>query len=99
MGYRNFKTAIYCTTRDIKGIIENEYFERDFAFIEKHIRVDKVYLETHRAGQLIPQDMIEKVKAFFAKKGIQTSGGITTDISNGGNFSRCVIPIRNIWNG
>lgn len=86
MGYNNFKTAIYVTVRDMEQIAANPEFEKEFAFIEKHIRLNKVYLETYRARHLVAKDKVLKVKDFFLKKGIKTSGGITTDVSANWQF-------------
>lgn len=86
MGYNNFNTAIYVTVRDMEQIAANPEFEKEFAFIEKHLHLDKVYLETYRGQHLVDKDKVQKVKDFFSKKGIQTSGGITTDVSSNWQF-------------
>ncbi len=86
MSYNNFKTAIYVTVRDMEKIAQNPDFEKEFAFIEKHIQLDKVYLEAYRGQHLVDKEKILKVKALFSKKGIQTSGGITTDVSSNWQF-------------
>jgi hypothetical protein len=86
MGYRNFKTAIYCPVRDVNRIAVDPEFDRNFAFIEKHIKLDKVYLETYRGGHFIEKDKVLKVKEYFSQKGIKTSGGITTDVSGNWEF-------------
>lgn len=86
VGYQNFKTAIYCPVRDVVRIADNPQFERDFAFIEKHIKLDKVYLETYRGGRFLSRDQMLKVKEYFSRKGIKTSGGITPDASGDWEF-------------
>lgn len=86
MGYQNFKTAIYVTVWDMEWIAENPEFEQKFAFMEKHIQLDKVYLETYRGQHLIDKEKVLKIKEFFSKKGIKTSGGITTDLSTNWEF-------------
>jgi len=79
MGYRNFDLAIYCTVRDVENIAINPEFDKDFDPIEKHLQVDKVYLESYRVGHLIEREKLLKVKKIFSQKGIKTSGGITTN--------------------
>ena len=86
MGYQNFKTAIYVTVRDIQWIAGHPEFEEELAFLEKHIHLDKVYLETYRGQHLIERENILKVKEFFINKGIKVAGGITTDLSSGWEF-------------
>lgn len=86
MGYRNFKTAIYVTVWDMEWITEHPEFEEQFAFLEKHLHLDKVYLETYRGQRLIEREKILKIKEIFTNKGIKVSGGITTDLSSGWAF-------------
>lgn len=86
MGYQNFRTAIYVTVWDIEWIAEHPEFEEKFTFLEKHLHLDKVYLETYRGQHLIEKEKILKIKEFFINKGIKVSGGITTDLSSGWEF-------------
>lgn len=78
MGYRNFEVALYCQVENLAQIGDLETFEKSFSFLEKHIHVDKVYLETHRSNEYIPRERMLELKAFFEKRGIRTAGGITT---------------------
>lgn len=77
MGYDHFSAAVYCTVGDLMHIGLDD-LKREFAFLEKHVRVGKVYLETYRSDLTVDRDKMLAVKAFFAQKGIETSGGITT---------------------
>lgn len=86
MGYRNFNTAIYVTIHLMEKIPHNPDFERGFEFIQKHIQIDKVYLETYRGQRLIDRDIVLKVKEYFDRKGIITSGGFTPDVSGNWEF-------------
>ena len=45
MSYKNFTTAVYCTVGDVNNIKDLGEFEKDFAHIEGHAHIDKVYLE------------------------------------------------------
>jgi len=78
MGYRNFEVAIYCPVGNLNAIGDLSAFEKSFAFLERHIHIGKVYLETHRSNEYISRERILELKAFFEKRGIKTSGGITT---------------------
>ncbi|NLK68155.1 MAG: permease [Clostridiaceae bacterium] len=86
MSYRNFKIAIYCPVGNLNSINDLNKFEQSFKFFEKHLNVDKVYLETYRGNETIDWDKMRKIKEFFNSKGIQTSGGITTTVSERGEF-------------
>lgn len=85
MGYNNFKVAIYCPVGNLTVIDDLDAFGKKFEFIEKHVKVDKVYLETYREGEIIDREKMLKIKEFFHKKGITTSGGITTASKPFGN--------------
>jgi hypothetical protein len=86
VSYRNFKIAIYCPVGNLNSINDLNKFEQSFKFFEKHLNVDKVYLETYRGNETIDWDKMRKIKEFFNSKGIQTSGGITTTVSERGEF-------------
>lgn len=75
--YRNFSTAVYFTVMDVEKCANRELLAEKIAFLQKHIRCHKVYLETYRGSHVIDRDKILKVKEFFAERGIETSGGIT----------------------
>lgn len=77
--YKNFNAAIYCPVSDVMGIEDFDDFEKRFAWIEKHVRVGKVYLETYRHGRTAEPEQVKELIEFFKKKGIETAGGITTD--------------------
>lgn len=85
MSYKNFNAAVYCPVENLMAIDDMDDFSERFAFIEKHIEVGKVYLETYRSGTLIQREKIEKIIAFFKDRGIAVSGGITTDIPTKGD--------------
>ncbi len=49
MHYRNFDIAVYIPA-GISNILTEERLAKDYAFIEKYIGLDKVYIETHRSS-------------------------------------------------
>lgn len=78
--YKNFGIAIYFTTRCLASITSIEEFEKEFSFLEKHLKVSKVYLETHRDDMDAQPELLYSVKRFFESKGIKVSGAITTTL-------------------
>ncbi len=84
MSYQHFGAAVYCPVGNLVDIKDIGAFAERFAFIERHVQVSKVYLETYRGGQHIEREHLQKIISFFQSRGIQTSGGITTDtVENG----------------
>lgn len=79
MKYNNFNASIYCPVGNLVSITDFEEFDRKFQLLEKNVKVGKVYLETYREGTMISYEQMAKVKESFVNKGIEVSGGITTD--------------------
>ena len=88
MAYTNFKTAIFCTLRCVESLADSKETRDRLAGLDAQVDYSKVYLETYRGfykeGITALEDLIisdEKmtfVKSLFEKKGVQTSGAITT---------------------
>jgi hypothetical protein len=81
--YRNFTTAVYCTVNDVIRMQDTDWLTRSIELLQKSIKIDKVYLETYRSMVLADKAIMENAKAFFADRGIKTSGGITTTAVTG----------------
>lgn len=79
MNHTNFRTALYVTLHDLQYInsAHPQQLEQAFDFFQKHVRLDKVYLETYRADTLIEKETILKAKEMFKGLGMETAGGIT----------------------
>jgi hypothetical protein len=57
-----------------------------FESIAKHVKVSKVYLETHRDKILVDAATLGTAKAFFAQRGVRTAGGITLTVNERNRF-------------
>ena len=77
--YQNFKLASYVYAYYIDRATP-EKIKSDLAFHQKHVGLDKVYLETHRALVNIPEEKMLAAKKIFTDAGIEVSGGITTTV-------------------
>jgi len=74
--YRNFKLTTYFVAGGVRNTTR-EQLEKDLAFFNRHMRLDKVYLEPYRdifAGE----EKVLMCKAVLENHGIEVSGGITT---------------------
>ncbi|MBN2103655.1 hypothetical protein JW835_06405 [bacterium] len=85
-GYQNFHTAIYTRVYEVKKMADPEWLEKSFNRISQSIKVDKIYLETHRDMVMIEEEDLVRIKQFFEDKGIQTSGGITITVNESNRF-------------
>ena len=79
--YKNFKTVVYIPAQ-VAAEFTKEKLDEDYAFLEKYIGLDKVYLETHRNGCDVEESQIKMVKKYLEDKGVEVSGGITTTIDD-----------------
>ena len=62
--YKNFKSVIYCPVHWVQRVREED-LEEQFAFFDKYVGVDKVYVEPYRSGQLADRDKLLLLKSFF----------------------------------
>jgi hypothetical protein len=74
--YQNFAVAVYVRAYEVQKMKDPAWLAENWGVIERQVKVDKVYLETHRDLIIIDPETLTKAKAFFAAKGIQTAGGI-----------------------
>ncbi len=84
--YRNFAVAIYCTVYDVQKMADLAWLEQRFDVISRHVKVNKVYLETHRDAVIAPEATMKQAQQFFAARGVETSGGITYTVNERNRF-------------
>lgn len=84
--YDNFRVAIYCRAQEVQQMADPAWLESRWQEISAQVQVDRVYLETHRDGVMPAAETLEAAKAFFAARGVQTSGGITYTIDESNRF-------------
>lgn len=76
-GYTNLSIAVYFRYQEVHSIPDNlDRFSNQWARVEKQLKVDKVYLETTRNGQVATGSEVTAMKKFFADRGIKTSAGL-----------------------
>ena len=75
--YQNFDVAVFVELADMRHMASDpKWMEESWNLISHYLKVDKVWLETYRDGQLTPEADVRKVKEFFTSKGIKVSGGL-----------------------
>lgn len=84
--YKNFGVAVYCRVYEVRQMKDPAYLENTWAAISKHVKVDKVYLETHRDTIVVDQETLDRAKSFFESKGVSVAGGITATINESNQF-------------
>jgi hypothetical protein len=84
--YRNFDVAIYSRVYDVQKMGDLDWLEKSFNMLQKYVKVDKFYLETHRDTIVADKGLIRKIKDFLADRGVKTSGGIATVVNERDQF-------------
>jgi hypothetical protein len=84
--YKNFDVAIYMRAQQMQQTKDTKWLESRWAVIERQLHVDKVYLETHRDGDMPDAETVEKTKLFFKGKAVRTAGGITLTVNERNRF-------------
>ena len=77
--YHNFNLSTYFVA-DATARSDRNELERNLAFFEKHMKLDKVYVEPYR-DTFADAEHTELVKKVLEEHGIKASGGMTTVIS------------------
>ena len=77
--YHNFSLSTYFVA-DATAHSDRDELERNLAFFEKHMKLDKVYVEPYR-DTFADAEHTELVKKVLEEHGIKASGGMTTVIS------------------
>ena len=84
--YRNFKVAVYSRAYETAKMGDTNSLELTWNEISQQLKVDKIYLETHRDLLVVDEATLMKAKAFFESRGIETAGGITLTVDESNNF-------------
>jgi hypothetical protein len=84
--YNNFKVAVYARAYEVRQMNNLKWLESVWDEISDQVKVDKIYLETHRDLILVSDSTIEAAKKFFNSRGVKTAGGITLTVNEMNRF-------------
>ena len=84
--YRNLNVAVYARAQEVDKMKDAQWLQQSWDVISRSVKVSKIYLESHRDRLLVAGETLEKAKAFFAARGVQTFGGITWTRNEGNRF-------------
>lgn len=84
--YKNFDVALYARVYEVQKMKDPAWLEARWEAVSRNMKVDKIYLETHRDMVVIDQETLDKAKAFFRSKGVKVSGGITVTVNERNMF-------------
>jgi len=85
--YRNFDVAIYLPVMVVNHLADPAVLEGEWHQISSQVKVDKVYIESHRDRVVATDATLEALKKFFLDRGVRVAGGITfSDAPIGGQY-------------
>jgi hypothetical protein len=84
--YENFAAAVYARVYEVRRMKDPNWLEPRWKEISQQVRIDKIYLETHRDMVLADKGTILKAKKFFQDCGIEVAGGITLTVNERNRF-------------
>ncbi len=85
-GYQNFNVAVYARAQEVRQMGDTNWLKDRWDVIAQQVKVDKVYLETHRDIVLVDEETITQARKFFESRGIEVAGGITYTVSESNRF-------------
>jgi hypothetical protein len=84
--YKNFKVSVYTRAYEVQKMADSHWLDSTWQVISSQLKVDKIYLETHRDLLIVDQETLSKAKKYFTDKGIEVVGGITYTIDESNQF-------------
>ncbi len=84
--YKSYKVSIYTRAYEVEKMGDPEWLESTWKTISSQMKVDKIYLETHRDLLVVPQSTIDAAKKFFKAHDVEVAGGITYTVNERNNF-------------
>ncbi len=84
--YKNFSVAIYTRVYEVNLMSDLNYLKRNFEIMSRQVKVNKVYLETHRDMIVADEVTLRQAKTYLESLGVQVSGGITLTVNERNRF-------------
>ncbi|NDV82560.1 hypothetical protein D0T87_11300 [Bacteroides sp. 51] len=84
--YKSFKVSVYTRAYEVEKMKDLHWLDSTWTIISNQLKVDKIYLETHRDLLIVPSETLEQAKKYFQSKGIEVGGGITYTINEANSF-------------
>jgi hypothetical protein len=87
--YKNFKVTVYIPVQVVERMAhEPGWMQSSWKTISSRLHIDKVFIETYRAGVTADDDTISRVRDFFVSQGVAVAGGMAMLAPGGGGQFR-----------
>jgi hypothetical protein len=84
--YKNFTVSVYARAYEVREMTDTKKLEETWNLITQQVKIDKIYLETHRDKIMVDEKTLETAIKFFKSKGVKVAGGITFTMEERNNF-------------
>ncbi len=84
--YRNFAVSVYARVYEVRRMADPEWLQAHWDAIARQVKVDKIYLETHRDTIVADAETVKNAADFFRKRGLEVAGGITLTVDESNRF-------------
>ncbi|MCD7850782.1 MAG: hypothetical protein LUH63_14240 [Parabacteroides sp.] len=84
--YKSFKVSVYTRAYEVEKMKDLHWLDSAWTIISSQVKVDKIYLETHRDLLIVPDKTLEQAKKFLQDRGVEVGGGITYTIDESNSF-------------
>lgn len=84
--YKNFTVSVYTRAYEVRDMADMKKLQETWDLISSQVKIDKIYLETHRDLLIVDEKTLESAIAFFKSKGLKVAGGITYTVNESNNF-------------
>ena len=75
--YTNFKVSVYTRAYEVQRMADQAWLDSTWNIISSQMKVDKIYLETHRDLNIVKAEDMKRIIKFFKDRGVEVAGGIT----------------------
>jgi len=82
----HFRVAIYIPVSVVDKMKDPAWLQQSWGEISSQLKVDKVYIESYRSGDLADDALLQNVKHFFAAHGVAVAGGIAFTAQESNQF-------------
>jgi len=82
----HFRVAIYIPVFVVDKMKDPVWLQKSWDEISSQLKVDKVYIESYRSGDLADDALLQSVKHFFVAHGVAVAGGIAFTAQESNQF-------------
>ena len=84
--YQHFDVAVYARVYEVRQMSDIHWLSERFDALSRQVKINKVYLETHRDWIVAEESTLIQAKRFLEERGVRVSGGITITVNEMNRF-------------